>query len=48
MAHKWEFVSTENGYWILNAAKEYVQVIDEDGNWVGKYVTSHSASPSAS
>ena len=54
MASKFEFVATGNdtgkgGYWVSDAqGNNRVQVIDNQGNWVGGKITSTSPSSSPS
>lgn len=49
MASKYEFVATGNGYWVADKqGNNRVQIIDEEGYWVGPDVTSTSPSSSRS
>lgn len=46
--HAYNIVATGNGLWVKNSSGVLVQVVDENGYWVGPDITSTSPSSSPS
>lgn len=46
--HAKKIVATGDGLWVKNSSGTLVQVVDKDGYWVGKDITSTSPSTSPS